>query len=169
MIPDQWYAILDSRELKEDKPLGVKRLGENLVLWRSKDGGIACMRDQCLHRGAALSAGKLIDDNIQCPFHGLEFNAQGRCTYIPAYGRNTPVPKVFQAKAYPARDAFGFIWLFWENTAATFPRSGSLTHHRGLCQRHILRPLAGALFTRDRKSTGCHPPALRASQYHRQR
>lgn len=121
MIPDQWYAILDSRELKEDKPLGVKRLGENLVLWRSKDGGIACMRDQCLHRGAALSAGKLIDDNIQCPFHGLEFNAQGRCTYIPAYGRNTPVPKVFQAKAYPARDAFGFIWLFWGEHSSHLP------------------------------------------------
>jgi len=113
MIPNQWYAILDSREVKRNKPLGVRRLGENLVLWRNSAEEVACLRDQCLHRGAALSAGKLIDHQIQCPFHGLEFDASGRCTYIPAYGRNNPIPKVFQTHSYPARDAFGFIWIWW--------------------------------------------------------
>lgn len=113
MIPDQWYAILDSREVKKDKPIGVKRLGENLVLWRTSGEEIACLRDQCLHRGAALSAGKVSDHHVQCPFHGLEFDAGGRCTYIPAYGRKNPVPKVFQTHFYPARDAFGFIWIWW--------------------------------------------------------
>ena len=113
MITNQWYAILDCHELKTGRPLGVKRLGENLVLWRTTEGKIACLRDQCLHRGAALSAGKLLDQHVQCPFHGLEFDVNGRCTYIPAYGRNNPVPKVFQAVAYPAREAYGFIWIWW--------------------------------------------------------
>lgn len=121
MIPNQWYAILDSREVKKDKPLGVRRLGENLVFWRTPEGQIACLRDQCLHRGAALSAGKLIDHHIQCPFHGLEFDADGRCTYIPAYGRNNPVPKVFLTSSYPARDAFGFIWIWWGDFQANLP------------------------------------------------
>jgi phenylpropionate dioxygenase-like ring-hydroxylating dioxygenase large terminal subunit len=121
MIPNQWYAVLTSRELKKAGPLGVKRMGENLVMWRTPDGQIACLRDQCLHRGAALSAGKLLDDHIQCPFHGLEFDASGRCITIPAYGRSSPVPKVFQTKAYPARDAFGFIWIWWGDFAADLP------------------------------------------------
>lgn len=121
MIPNQWYAILDSQEVKKDKPLGVKRLGENLVLWRTEDGKIACLHDQCLHRGAALSAGKLIEQNIQCPFHGLEFNAQGRCTYIPAYGKNAIVPRIFQTKAYPAEDVFGFIWIWWGEGSENLP------------------------------------------------
>ncbi len=88
--------------MKENKPLGVRRLGENLVLWRNSAGEVACLRDQCLHRGAALSAGKVIDRHVQCPFHGLEFDASGRCNYLPAYGRNNPVPKVLQARSYPA-------------------------------------------------------------------
>ena len=121
MIPNQWYAILDSRELKTGKPLGVRRLGENLVLWRTTDGEVACLRDQCLHRGAALSAGKLVNQHVQCPFHGLEFDAGGRCTYIPAYGRNNPVPKVFQTVAYPTREAFGFIWMWWGQPGADLP------------------------------------------------
>ncbi len=113
MIPNLWYAILDSKELKPGKALGTRRLGENLVLWRTPDGQIACLQDQCLHRGASLSAGKLIEHKIQCPFHGLEFDAGGRCTYIPAYGKNSPVPKVFKTQSYPAREAFGFIWIWW--------------------------------------------------------
>jgi len=121
MIPNQWYAILDSRELKIGKPLGIRRLGENLVLWRTAEGKIGCLRDQCLHRGAALSAGKLVDQHVQCPFHGLEFDADGRCTYIPAYGRNNPVPKVFQTVAYPTREAHGFIWMWWGQAPAELP------------------------------------------------
>ena len=31
MIPNQWYAILDSGEIKTGKPVGVTRLGEKLV------------------------------------------------------------------------------------------------------------------------------------------
>jgi phenylpropionate dioxygenase-like ring-hydroxylating dioxygenase large terminal subunit len=121
LIADQWYAILDARELKNGKPLGVKRLGEDLVLWRTTEGEIACLRDQCLHRGAALSVGKLVDGHVQCPFHGLEFDLTGRCTYIPAYGRNHPIPKVFQTLSYPAREAFGFIWIWWGQAPATLP------------------------------------------------
>ena len=121
MIPNQWYAVLDSRELKTGKPLGIRRIGENMVLWRTVEGNIACLKDQCLHRGAALSAGKIIDQHIQCPFHGLEFDATGRCTYIPAYGRNTPVPKVFQTTIYPAREAYGFIWIWWGEAKEKLP------------------------------------------------
>ncbi|NPV39854.1 MAG: Rieske (2Fe-2S) protein [Anaerolineae bacterium] len=90
MIPNQWYVLLDSREVKRNKPLGVRRLGENLVLWQNSAEEVASLRDQYLHRGAVLSAGKLIDHQIQCPFHGLEFDASGRRSYIPAYGRYNP-------------------------------------------------------------------------------
>ena len=38
MIPNQWYPILESRDLKPGKPVGLTRLGQNLVLWRSATG-----------------------------------------------------------------------------------------------------------------------------------
>jgi phenylpropionate dioxygenase-like ring-hydroxylating dioxygenase large terminal subunit len=121
MIPNQWYAILDSREVKTGKPVGVKRLGERLVLWRDENGQVACMQDQCVHRGAALSAGKLVDHHIQCPFHGLEYDASGKCVYIPAISRSGIVPKVFCQRAYPTRELQNFIWIWWGEPRSDLP------------------------------------------------
>jgi len=55
MIRDQWYGILDAKELEGNHPIGVTRLGEKLVLWRSSNGEINCLFDQCCHRGASMS------------------------------------------------------------------------------------------------------------------
>lgn len=121
MIPNQWYAVLESRELPRSRPVGVTRLGEQLVFWRTSSGDPVCLRDVCPHRGAALSLGRLDHDAIECPFHGLTFDASGRCTLIPANGRAAAVPKIFQAAGYPARDAHGFVWIWWGDAARVMP------------------------------------------------
>ena len=54
MIPNQWYIVLDSREVKRGRLVGVTRMGEKMVFWRDTQGKIACAVDQCPHRGAAL-------------------------------------------------------------------------------------------------------------------
>ena len=36
MIWNQWYAILESSEIKKGKLTGVVRMGERMVLWRNK-------------------------------------------------------------------------------------------------------------------------------------
>jgi phenylpropionate dioxygenase-like ring-hydroxylating dioxygenase large terminal subunit len=64
MIRNQWYIIAESRQIKSGKPIGMKRLGEKLVLWRDADGKVCCMQDQCVHRGAGLSIGKLVDHHL---------------------------------------------------------------------------------------------------------
>jgi phenylpropionate dioxygenase-like ring-hydroxylating dioxygenase large terminal subunit len=121
MIPNQWYAILDSREVKLGKPVGVTRMGEKLVAWRDSHGKVTVMRDLCPHRGVALSAGELKGDCIMCPFHGFEYDASGRCTLIPANGRSTPVPKAFQVQAYPTHEAHGLIFIWWGQPAGEVP------------------------------------------------
>jgi phenylpropionate dioxygenase-like ring-hydroxylating dioxygenase large terminal subunit len=55
MIPNQWYAILESYEIKKGKVVGVTRMGENLVVWRDSQGFVSIMSDRCPHRGVALS------------------------------------------------------------------------------------------------------------------
>ena len=116
MIPNQWYIVLNSNQVK-DKPVGVTRLGKRLVFWRNKQGKVACLRDWCVHRGVALSKGKLIGDRLQCPFHGFEYDASGRITVIPANGMQAPVPRAFKAQSYPTYEAHDFIWIWWgENT-----------------------------------------------------
>jgi phenylpropionate dioxygenase-like ring-hydroxylating dioxygenase large terminal subunit len=121
MIPNLWYAVLDSHEVKSNRLTGALRMGERLVFWRDAAGKPVCMRDLCPHRGVALSTGKLIGEHLQCPFHGFEFNSQGECTYVPANGRNGPIPKAMRVHTYPARDEHGFIWIWWGEWRDSLP------------------------------------------------
>jgi len=121
MIRNQWYAVMDSREVKKGKPVGVTRMGEKLVLWRREDGTAACIADRCCHRGASLSAGKICEGHVQCPFHGFEYDASGRVVRIPANGKNTPVPERYQVKHYEVREKGGFIWLWWGEPKEELP------------------------------------------------
>jgi phenylpropionate dioxygenase-like ring-hydroxylating dioxygenase large terminal subunit len=121
MIPNQWYIVLESKEVRSGKPIGVTRMGEKMVFWRDRQGKIACAVDQCPHRGVAFSAGKLSGDCIQCPFHGFEFDSTGRCTLIPANGRSAEVPQVFKVKAYPAREQHEYIYIWWGEARDEYP------------------------------------------------
>ena len=118
MIRNLWYAVLESRELKKGI-LGVTRLGERMVFWRDGAGGAVCFYDRCAHRGASLEKGKLCGGAVACPFHGLEYDASGRCVKIPANGRAAPVPEGFRMRSYPTWEGFGIIWIWWgENPPA---------------------------------------------------
>jgi phenylpropionate dioxygenase-like ring-hydroxylating dioxygenase large terminal subunit len=68
-----------------------------------------------------LSAGKVVDGEVQCPFHGLRYDTTGRVTLIPANGKNASVPDYFKVDAYPARDEHGFIWIWWGEPRETYP------------------------------------------------
>lgn len=121
MIPNQWYAVLESNEVPLGKPVGVTRMGEKLVFWRDTQGRVVCQRDKCAHRGAALSKGKIIDDCIECPFHGLQYDATGRCQLIPANGKNTPIPERFRVHTYSTDEAHGLVWLWWGEPPTDLP------------------------------------------------
>lgn len=113
MISNQWYAVLESNEVKPGKPLGVIRMGEKLVFWRDSKGNLSCLRDICPHRGVALSTGKILADRLQCPFHGFEYASSGQCGLVPAIGRNAPVQKQMIAKGYPTHEMHGLIFIWW--------------------------------------------------------
>ena len=114
MINNQWYAILPSAKVKAGGITAVKRLGLDLALFRTPDGALGCVTDQCTHRGAALSGGKVQNGCIRCPFHGLEFNPQGKCVFIPANGKGSPQKNDrFNVRAYPVREAHGIIFLWF--------------------------------------------------------
>lgn len=114
MIFNQWYAILPSKRVKENRLIAVKRLNLDLVLFRNARGQIGCVVDQCTHRGAALSKGKLVGDCIQCPFHGLEFDKNGKCMFIPANGRaSTDDISRYNVRHYPVRESNGIIYIWY--------------------------------------------------------
>jgi len=113
MIPNQWYVVLESRQVKK-QPVGVTRMGERLVFWRDGTGRVACLRDRCVHRGAQLSLGQVLaSGRLQCPFHGFEYDPSGRVAVIPANGRGAPVAERYHVQHYPTYEAHGLIWIWW--------------------------------------------------------
>ncbi|MEI6456543.1 MAG: aromatic ring-hydroxylating dioxygenase subunit alpha [bacterium] len=113
MIPNQWYVILESAEVRNNHVIGIKRMGKQMVAWRDSKGKPGVARDKCPHRGIALSKGKVKDDHLQCPFHGFEYDATGKCKLIPANGKASQVPDYIRANAYAIAEANGFIYLWW--------------------------------------------------------
>ena len=121
MIPNQWYAILESREIKKGKIISVTRMGEKMVAWRNMRGELSLMSDKCPHRGVALSVGKLSGDCIQCPFHGFEYDISGACTLVPANGSNSKPPKALHVRSYQVRETNGFVYIWWGEPQAELP------------------------------------------------
>jgi phenylpropionate dioxygenase-like ring-hydroxylating dioxygenase large terminal subunit len=53
------------------------------------------MDDACSHRGVALSKGRIINDNVMCPYHGYQFNNQGVLAVVPGLNfTNTPCQNI---------------------------------------------------------------------------
>jgi len=112
MIRNQWYVLLESDEVR-DRPIGVTRMGEKMVFWRDSSGKVHAAVDKCPHRGVQLSLGEVVDDHLQCPFHGFEYDASGKCVHVPANGRGGAIPATLRLNVYPTYEAHGYIWVWW--------------------------------------------------------
>jgi phenylpropionate dioxygenase-like ring-hydroxylating dioxygenase large terminal subunit len=62
---------------------------------------------------SAVPDGQSAQTRVVNCVHAYEYDTSGRGVYIPANGRNAPVPQVFQAHSYPTYEAEGFIWVWW--------------------------------------------------------
>ncbi len=111
MLINLWYVAEWSETLK-DKPVKVKMLGQNFVLFRDAQGKANCLSDVCIHRGGSLSGGKCIDGNVACPYHGWQFDGDGKVQFIPSEGRDFRIPDRARVDAYPTEERYGMIWVF---------------------------------------------------------
>ena len=111
-FPSGWYAALLPREVKKGRPTVVRRFGRNWAFWRNDDGSLAAIADRCPHRGASLGQGRLIDNVLECPFHGFRFGADGRCVRIPAHGEEGHIPKRMRSPSWQLREQHDYIWLW---------------------------------------------------------
>ncbi|MFN6567757.1 aromatic ring-hydroxylating dioxygenase subunit alpha [Dendronalium sp. ChiSLP03b] len=107
-----WYACEFSSAVT-DQPKQIVMLNQRFVLYRNSQGQIVALKDQCPHRGAALSLGWVADDCIRCPYHGWKFQADGQCIEIPSNETGTPIPKKASVDSYTVKEKYGFIWLFY--------------------------------------------------------
>ena len=110
-LRNYWYPVLPAWRL-QDAPLGITRLGDNIVVWRDKDGKVNAMEDRCPHRGARLSLGWNLGDRLACWYHGIEVRGDGVVAAVPAV-QNTPLVGKCAVKRYPAVEAHGGIFIYF--------------------------------------------------------
>lgn len=114
-LRDAWYCAGFADELAPGASHAITVLGEPLVLFRASSGTVAALADRCPHRFAPLSQGVLVGDQLQCPYHGLRFDATGQCRHNP-HGDGA-LPKAAQVRAYPVLERHGALWV-WMGDAA---------------------------------------------------
>ncbi len=108
-IRDMWYVAGWSHELGRDAPIAREVIGERLALFRRPDGSAVALEDRCPHRMAPLSAGRIEGGLLRCMYHGLRFDAAGRCVSVPGCER---VPPRLNARAYPVVERASWIWVW---------------------------------------------------------
>jgi len=113
MLKNFWYAIAFTEEITET-PSKHMVLGQQLVLFRQKRSGkVVAMSDLCVHRGGALSGGWQDEKGcIVCPYHGWEYDAEGKAVRIPANQPGRPIPKKARVDSYPVEERYHFVWVF---------------------------------------------------------
>ena len=120
-LRNYWYPLLLEDDLPANKPVGLMALGEKLVAWRDRSGVPHVLRDHCAHRGARLSVGAILNDDIQCVFHGLRYNGSGRCVLIPWEADDSPLRDQVSVQSYSARALGGYIWAYLGDAAKFSP------------------------------------------------
>ena len=96
-----------------------KYLGENIVIYRKKDGTPAALEDACPHRKLPLSMGTLNEDSIICGYHGLTFNEKGQCSDSPT--QRGMMPRRALVKSYPVVDKYRLLWIWMGNPELADP------------------------------------------------
>jgi len=108
-----WHPVASAAEVAGE-PLAALLLEQPLVLWRDASGAVQAWADQCPHRGARLSLGRVCAGRLECPYHGWQFEASGQCVQVPALPAFTP-PASYQAQVFQTREQSGLVWVRLES------------------------------------------------------
>lgn len=112
-----WWPLATLAELDAGKPLARSLHGLPLVLFRNAEGKAAALLDRCPHRHAPLSCGTVRHGELQCPYHGWRFAADGRCTAVPGMDHEAGSKPLISA--FSTRIEYSLVWVCTDPDAAT--------------------------------------------------
>ena len=115
---NHWYPACFSASVKQGSLVPATIFERPLVLWRDESGSVSCLKDECPHRLAPLSDGRIAMDedsgtlHIECSYHGWQFATCGRCTRLPQLESCKPILRLYDASAYPVAESQGIVYVF---------------------------------------------------------
>lgn len=116
-----WYPAGLSQEFKTDELQGHRIADKPIVIWRTNTGQVVAFDDRCCHKRFPLSQSKVLDSGeLQCAYHGLRYDATGRCVAIPAHP-DGHIPPQARLRPVPVKEQDGVVWV-WPGDAAQAAR-----------------------------------------------
>jgi phenylpropionate dioxygenase-like ring-hydroxylating dioxygenase large terminal subunit len=109
MLRHCWYVAAWSHEIVVGKLFAITIIGQPVLIYRKQDGTLTAMADQCCHRHAPLSRGRLEGDDLRCMYHGLKFNSSGRCIEVPG---QEEISKQLYVRTYAVQEANSWVWVW---------------------------------------------------------
>jgi phenylpropionate dioxygenase-like ring-hydroxylating dioxygenase large terminal subunit len=112
LVKNAWYVAGLSREFPVRQLQGQVIAEKPLVLWRTGDGTVVAFDERCCHKRMPLSQGRFIEGGLlECAYHGLCYDAAGRCVRIPSHpdGR---IPPQARLRPFPVVEQDGLVWVW---------------------------------------------------------
>lgn len=114
MMRRYWLPACLSEEIATNDcdPVRVRLLGEDLVAFRDSEGRVGVMGEACPHRGASLFYGRNEECGLRCLYHGWKMDVDGTVLEMASEPPESTAKDKFKHKAYPTREAGGFVWIY---------------------------------------------------------
>jgi phenylpropionate dioxygenase-like ring-hydroxylating dioxygenase large terminal subunit len=106
-----WQPIAASAQVR-DLPQKVRILGEDLVLFRDRNGRAGLLYPRCMHRGTSLFYGRVEAEGIRCCYHGWLFDTQGRCLDQPCEPDGGRHRDNARQPWYPVEERYGLVFAY---------------------------------------------------------
>jgi nitrite reductase/ring-hydroxylating ferredoxin subunit len=107
-----WQPIMMTSRVKS-APLGIRILGEDLVLFRDLRGNYGLVDRYCSHRGMSLEYGIIAETGIRCAYHGWMFGCDGRIQETPGEPPTSRIKDTICHGAYPVVEYKGLIFAYF--------------------------------------------------------
>jgi len=109
-IPNGWFAVAWSKDLIAGEVMRAKYFGEELVLFRTREGEVKALNAYCPHLGAHMGeGGRVVGETVRCPFHGWQYDGTGTCVAIP-YSKKIPAKARVRTWDVCERNKMIFVW-----------------------------------------------------------
>ncbi len=107
--PRGWFIVSFSDELAIGDVHTLNYFEHKLALYRTEDGVARIVNAYCPHVGGSLARGKVIGNDLECPFHAWKFGADGKCNHIP-YSPTIPRKAVVDVWTVKEVNNIIFMW-----------------------------------------------------------
>jgi nitrite reductase/ring-hydroxylating ferredoxin subunit len=109
-----WIPVVPTSHLNDatGRPIRVRLLGEDLVLFRTTAGAVGIIGAFCSHRLAPLYFGRVEEDGLRCAYHAWKYAPNGKCIEMPNIPPEQQFMEEVQHPGYPYVERGGILWNY---------------------------------------------------------